>query len=107
MQISAKVLRVVQGEQISPDELYRMLGELAFTSLRGCNRRYFQWLFRVEGDVVLDMQRLDLVEVGRGRDRMLEEHEPCDGEGCRVCGWAGHILRGVDDSTAQAMHAAR
>ena len=104
MKISDKVLRVLKAEQISADELYRMMDELAFTSIRGCNRRYFQWLFRLDGDVLQDMQRLDLVEIGKGQNRMLEEHEPCDGEGCHECGWAGIVSRAVDDVTATAMH---
>lgn len=107
MQISSKVLRVLQAEKISADELYQMLDSVAFTSIRGCNRRYFQWLFRVTGNVLSDMQRVDVVEIGRGRDRMLEEHEPCDGEGCRMCGWVGSVSRAVEDATATAMHVAR
>jgi len=104
MQISTKVLRVLQAEDISPNELYRMLDELAFTSIRGCNRRYFQWLFRIDGNQLQDMQRLDLVEIGRGENRMLEDHESCNGEGCRDCGWIGQISRAVKDTTAAAMH---
>lgn len=107
MQISDKVLRVLQAEKISADELYHMLDSVAFTSLRGCNRRYFQWLFRIDGNQLQDMQRVELVEVGRGRDRMLEEHEPCEGQGCRDCGWAGQVSRAIQDTTATAMHAAR
>lgn len=106
MQISNKVLRVLQAEKIPASELYQMLDEVAFTSIRGCNRRYFQWLFRIEGNLLQDMQRLELVEVGRGRDRMLEEHEACDGEGCRECGWIGAVSRAIQDTTATAMHAA-
>lgn len=106
MQISPKVLKVLQAEHISSEELYRMLDELAFTSLRGCNRRYFQWIFKLssDGKLLEDMQRLDLVEVGLGQNRMLEEHEPCSGEGCRDCGWAGVISRAVSDATATAMN---
>lgn len=106
MQISSRALRVLQAEKISADELYQMLDEVAFTSIRGCNRRYFQWLFRIEGNVLQDMQRLDVIEVGKGRDRMLEEHEACNGEGCRDCGWVGQISRAIRDTTASAMHAA-
>lgn len=106
MQISGKVLRVLKAENISPDELYRMLDDVAFTSIRGCNRRYFQWLFTVKNNVLQDMQRADVVEVGRGPNRMLEEHEPCNGEGCHDCGWVGQVYRAINDSTAAAMQAA-
>jgi hypothetical protein len=107
VQINDKVLRVLQAEKISADELYHMLDEVAFTSLRGCNRRYFQWLFLVKDNVLQDMQRVELVEVGRGPHRMLEEHEPCNGAGCRACGWIGSVSRAIEDTTERAMHAAR
>lgn len=106
MQISNRVLRVLQAEKISPDELFHMLDAVAFTSIRGCNRRYFQWLFLVKNDVLLDMQRMEMTEIGRGENRMLEEHESCNGQGCRDCGWVGSVSRAVQDSTATAMHAA-
>lgn len=105
MQISPKVLRVLQAEKISSDELFHMLDAVAFTSIRGCNRRYFQWLFRIKDNILLDMQRLDLTEIGRGDNRMLEDHEACDGLGCHDCGWVGQVSRAVQDSTAAAMHA--
>jgi hypothetical protein len=104
MQISAKVLRVLEAEQISADELYRILDEVAFTSIRGCNRRYSQWLFVIKDDVLLDMQYFDLVEIGRGSTRMLEEHDDCDGEGCKACGWAGQVSRAIEDTTASALN---
>lgn len=103
MQINRKVLRVLQTENIPAEELYRMLNEAAFTSLRGCNLRYFHWLFVMRDNILSDMQRADLVEVGRGSSRMQEEHDACDGEGCRACGWAGVVSRAIEDATAQAM----
>lgn len=103
MQISGKVLRVLQAEKISPDELYKMLDDVAFTSIRGSNRRYDQWLFLVEGNVLKDMQRAEVVQVGRGPNRMLEEHEACDGEGCIECGWVGQVSRAIVDTTAAMM----
>lgn len=101
MQLSAKVLRVMQGEQISPEELQIMVRDSAITSLRGSNRRYHFWLFWTNPDrtSLIDMQRVDLVMVGRGDVRMLEDHEACRGEGCSTCGWAGVISRGVMDTT--------
>lgn len=105
MQISPKVLRVLQAEDISAEELYRMLDEVAFTSVRGCNRRYFQWLFVLKDNVLQDMQRADVVEIGKGSNRMLEEHEACEGQGCRTCGWVGQVSRAVEDATATAIHA--
>jgi hypothetical protein len=105
MQISPKALRVLQAERISPEELMHMLNDAAFTSVRGCNLRYFQWLFVKRGDVLQDMQRFELVEIGKGPNRMLEDHDDCDGEGCAECGWAGQVSRAIVDSTATAMNA--
>ena len=101
MQISAKVLRVLTAEGITSDELHRMLKDAAFTSIRGCNRRYVQWLFVLTDDVLMDMQQLEPVEVGgKGSNRMMEEHESCSGEGCQGCGWIGQVSRAVNDTTA-------
>lgn len=106
MQITSKVLKVLKAEKISPDELMTMLTEAAFTSLRGCNLRYFQWLFLKRGEVLVDMQRVDLVEIGKGQNRMMEDHDECDGEGCRECGWAGQVSRAITDPVASMMNAA-
>ncbi len=103
MQISKKVLKVLQAESISAEELHRMLNEVALTSIRGCNRRFFQWLFKVDDQMLQDMQRVDVVEIGKGQNRMMEDHEACGGEGCRECGWIGQVSRAVEDPTAEAM----
>jgi len=101
MQLTDKVKRVLAGEKISPEELDYMLAQAAITSMRECNRRYYAWLFRVEDNVLLDMQRVDLVEVGHGPTAMLEEHDACNGAGCRACGWVGSISRAISDATAR------
>ena len=80
-----------------------MLKHAAITSLAGCNRRYFQWLFRVLGHTVADMRRLEPFTVGQGSTKVYEEHEKCAGEGCRSCGWWGQICRLVSDSTQTAL----
>lgn len=101
MQISEKVQRVLAAEHISSEELHVMLAQAAITSMRDCNRRYYAWLFNVEGDVLTDMQRVDLVEVGHGPTAMLEEHDACSGAGCRACGWVGSVSRAINDTTAR------
>jgi len=105
MRISSKVLKVLQAEKISAEELFRMLDSVAFTSMRGFNRRFDSWLFQMQNNLLTDMQRVDLLEIGRGQNRMLEEHEACDGEGCKACGWSGQVSRAIVDSTATAMNA--
>jgi hypothetical protein len=94
---------VLEAEKISSEELQHMLAEAAFTSLRGSNLRYVEWLFVKKNGMLQDMQRVDLVEIGRGQNRMLEEHESCHGDGCHECGWAGEVSRAIEDGTAMAM----
>lgn len=105
MYIHPKVLRVLAEEKISSTELTNMMADWAFTSVRGFNRRYFQWLFLFSEreNALMGMQHMDLIEIGQGQNRMLEEHEVCGGEGCRACGWVGSVSRAVADSTAAAM----
>jgi hypothetical protein len=95
--LTDRVLRVVTEEGISEQMLAEMLARSAVTSLRGCNRRYHAWIFTVHGDIVVEMQRAEMVEIGRGRSRMMEEHEACAGIGCRHCGWVGSIARWITD----------
>lgn len=94
---SDRVRRVLTGERISDDELADMLRLAAKTKIRGFTRRYFHWLFRVDGDRLEDMQYADLVQVGKGVSPMTEEHEPCMGLGCRGCGWSGQVVRWITD----------
>ena len=90
-----QVQRVMQGEGISPDELMEMLRKSAITRLRGFNRRYYDWLFKIQGRSVEIMQAAEMREVGRGKDHMVEECERCAGRGCKQCGWVGHISRRI------------
>lgn len=103
MELSPKVARVLAAEGISAPELAHMLKHSAITHVRGCNRRYYSWVFARAGDYVQDMQKVDLVEIGHGSQRMLEEHEPCSGDGCRLCGWIGSVSRAVTDTTATSL----
>lgn len=95
--VTEDVKRVMSVEGISPDELNLMLNRAAITSLRGFNRRYFHWVFKVHEDTVESMQSADMVEVGRGKgkEHMSELCESCNGEGCKECGWVGSILRRI------------
>lgn len=107
MQVSHKILEVLKAEHISPEELQYMLMHAAITSLHGCNKRYFNWCFLMSDGVLKKMQHADVVEVGQGETRMLEDHEECGGEGCRQCGWSGQVSRGIADTTAQALSVSR
>jgi hypothetical protein len=97
MRLSEKVQRVLKGEGISLEELALMLRLAAITSREGCNRRYHHWLFRVNGDEVSDMRTEWTLKVGRGKDRVTEEHDECQGQGCKACGWSGQAIRYVSD----------
>lgn len=97
MRVSTKVTTILQAENINGDELNHMLKHAAITSLRGFNRRFHHWLFKVQGSALVDMQYAEVVEVGSGDVRVMEDHEDCKGKGCRTCGWSGHFVRWVRD----------
>lgn len=106
MQVSLKVQRVMEAEKISAAELSHMVKRAAISrdsSNEGFNKRYFHWLFRIKGDLLEDMRYVNLVEVGHGESSVFEEHEPCEGDGCRACGWIGEIIRRVDDNTSRSI----
>jgi hypothetical protein len=88
---------VVSGEGIPAEELAKMVENSAITRVRGFNRRYFHWLFSVQGDSLLAMQRFEYAKVGKGDSFMYEDHGACDGRGCKACGWIGQVKRWVKD----------
>src|ERR1035441_10535513 len=105
MELSDQVLRVLSFERISEGKLAEMLKRAAITRLRGFNRRYFHWIFKTEGDVLVAMQHVEIIEIGNGNTRMLEDHDACDGAGCHGCGWIGQVGRwGSDRQVATGMH---
>jgi hypothetical protein len=100
MELSEKVRRVMEGESISEEELAFMLDSAAITRLSGCNRRYHHWLMKVKDDVyVEDMIFASVIELGVGEQKVLEDHEPCNGRGCHECGWRGEIIRYISDKS--------
>lgn len=50
------------------------------------------------------MQHVQVRETGSGTTRMMEDHDACEGKGCRGCGWVGQIGRWVTDK-ALPIHA--
>jgi len=87
------VERVITIENISVDELALMVERAAVTSVRGFNRRFHHWLFKVRSGSVEAMQCLEMVEVGKGMEAMRELCDDCEGEGCPQCRWVGEIVR--------------
>lgn len=100
MLLNEKILRILRTEKITPEELQYMLDHAAITSIRNCNRRYHHWVFRVEKNVLEDMQLFDIVELGEGEQAMMEMHESCEGKGCPGCRWIGEFSRRIKDETA-------
>lgn len=97
IQVSERVLWVLRYEKISEEELAKMLRLAVNTRVRGFNKRYCHWIFKVNGDHLEEMQWVDLLEVGKGKTKMLEEHDSCNGEGCHTCGWSGQVARWITD----------
>lgn len=103
MQISGRVMKILKAEGISTEELYHMVEHAAMCSIRGCSRRYYQWVFWLGNDSLKDMQHAEPLTVGEGEARMMETHEGCGGDGCRECGWIGEFSRGIQDGTAESL----
>ena len=98
MKFTGQVARVMDAEKISALELAYMVEHSAKSSQRGHNRRYHNWLFKVSaaGDVT-SMVAVEFKVIGTGGDAMWEEHEACGGRGCHDCGWAGEIVRKINN----------
>ena len=93
MNIDPNVQKQLQAEQISEEEIQRMVRLSAQNSDGDCNRRYFDWLFKIEKNTLLVMRRATMMEIGKGPDSVYEEHDACDGKGCKSCGWIGEVIR--------------
>lgn len=98
MHIADKVVRVITAEHISPEELAHMVTHAAmFSGVTGFNRVFYQWLFKLEGERLLDMRATDMVVIGQGNIPVYEDHDACGGQGCKECGWVGSLCRLVTD----------
>lgn len=106
VQISREVSKTIKAEGISEAELTVMVTKAAITSVRGFNRRYFQWLFKVKDGVVERMEPAEVVEVLEPGDAMEEDCDLCEGAGCAKCHFIGTVWRRVVDTTALNMQAA-
>ena len=95
LRVASRVRRVLEAEGISEPELDSMLARSAITSMRGFNRRFHHWLFKVCGREVEAMVSSSVVVVGRGKEQMSEDCARCQGSGCSGCGWHGVIVRRI------------
>lgn len=92
--VETRVQRILRTEGISQTELDDIAARSAINSKEeGFNRKYHQWLLLVIDGQVRDMERTDVTEVGkdRGKGFVFDEHEVCDGQGCKDCGWRGEV----------------
>jgi len=103
MSISEKVKVILEAENIAVEELQRMVYSSAI-SAHG-HRRYFQWLFKIEGDEVVSME-LDTVIDGDGEDLQYSDCEKCEGIGCKQCGWSGISKHRITDTTRKKLEKA-
>ena len=93
---SPKVQHVLTGSGISADEFDQMVDKSALSSaVTGFNRKFHQWLFKVEGQDVLNMRLGHQPSIGqpRGQGFIFEECSGCGGTGCIHCGWYGEVKR--------------
>lgn len=97
IEMTRRVGQVLSSEGISDDELMLMLDKGWTTTLRGFNWCYSDWLLKIQGAAILDMQRAKMKEFGTGETCIIEKHEACQGKGCRACGWIGRIRRWMTD----------
>lgn len=92
MNLSPQVERVLKAEQISMQELGEMLNKAAITTHPRGNRRFHSWVFDIKQGTVWRMSAVeDSFERKAGTLDLtvFEEHEDCDGDGCRGCGYSG------------------
>jgi hypothetical protein len=92
---SQKVLRVLEAEGISEEELEHMVTHAAPATNERGNRRFHHWLFAINPvGSVLNMSRWEVPtrRVKAVYDMVThDECEECEGQGCKVCGWTGEI----------------
>lgn len=94
IKLSPRVEGLVKRSGLSYEELVEMVERSApRTNKDGMNRRFHQWLLKVEADQILDMHLEHWTGEGRGHSFQIEEHEDCEGQGCAGCGWRGEIKR--------------
>lgn len=99
LKLSEKVQRVLQGEGIQPKEMSYMVANSAITSTEGFNRRFHHWLFLLQEGAVQDMRTVKRLVVGQGNSSQSEQHDSCNGSGCKKCGWSGEIIRRITDKS--------
>jgi len=93
---SNSVLEFAKRNGISALELERMLEKSAVITHELGNRRYHDWVFKLESVTVRFMSpitekpdRVPLEVAGPGEFLVYEECEVCLGDGCEACNYQG------------------
>lgn len=98
LKLSEQVQAVMLTEGITTEELNTMVESAALTSHERGNRRFHLWVFQMTGDTVQRMSRLLDVEATIPQQHLSSgftvrvEHDPCESNGCKECGYAGYIV---------------
>lgn len=86
------VLDFIDALDLDEDEVAQWVKSSAITSsYEGANRRYHQWVFLVQGDAVISMRNIETgrrsgtMQAGPGEFLVYEDHEACNGAGCKDC----------------------
>jgi hypothetical protein len=93
-QLSKSVQAVVAGEGLSTEQLETMVVKAALFSHDRGNRRYHDWVFRVIGNIVESMTRVECRTVSRSGSTAMTVYEDCPqctALGCRDCHWIGEV----------------
>lgn len=101
MNVSTSVLEYAEKQGITLTQLLAMVEASARVSHSRGNRRYHNWLFLVENNLVKGMSPLHMVESfatinhpptpGPGEFLVYEDCEDCDGKGCDNCDGMGEV----------------
>lgn len=95
MKPSKRVIYVATQNNISPQELADMIRKSAIVTSQHGNRKYHNWWFVTTASEVLSMVTGPPVKLGnnRGKGYMGEDHDVCEGRGCKECNWTGEAIR--------------
>ena len=96
--LSPQVAQKLVDEKLSLADLEEFINKSAIIKHVAGNRRYFDWLLRIEDDKVLSLRHIgtakdEMTDYAGGLEFQIEECEECYGDGCEECGWLGKVKR--------------
>lgn len=96
--LSPQVEQKLKDEGLTVAQLEEIIRKSAIIKHVAGNRRYFDWLLRIEDDKVLSFRFIgtaeaEMTDYASGLEYQIEECEDCDGDGCTECGWLGKVKR--------------